>query len=87
MFQGEAQGKKEADDEYEVIYAKFRSNPGRDSKFKEATDFRDSRTEKEPKNKGIPETSARGEAEELPPIDDFDGRIESFNAEMEKQIP
>lgn len=87
MFQGEAQGKKEAEDEYEATYAKFRSNPARDSKFKDATDFRDSRTEKEPQNKVIPETSPRGEAEEVPQTDDFGSRIESFKAEMDNFIP
>ena len=88
MFQPrQGQGQKEAEDEYDAIYSKFRKNPVRDSKFKDATDFHESHRKKASNSKVIVDTSAPIATGAVPLIDDFDKRLDSFKVEMDKHIP
>jgi hypothetical protein len=88
MSQSQAEDEQnvEVDDEYEAIYSKFRKNPERDAKFKEANDFHESRAERAAKRKAkLVNGPVQEEAGE--PEDDFESRLQGFKTEMDKHIP
>jgi hypothetical protein len=84
--QAEDQQNVEVDEKYETIYSKFRKNPARDAKFKEANDFHETRAERAAIRKAKLETG-RVQEEGGQPDDDFERRLQGFKTEMDKHIP